>query len=89
MCVCAAQVMEEDKNHGPVVPLHHVLQEEISLDSAGGTCRCVNTEQNMHHKCLDFPRRRFKADKFCKSGLKFISAVQLSHIISFCSELTV
>lgn len=33
--VCVAQVLEEDKEHGPLVTVRHVLQEEISLDSTG------------------------------------------------------
>lgn len=37
--VFVAQVLEEDKEHGPLVTVCHVLQEEISLDSTGWTCR--------------------------------------------------
>lgn len=33
--VFVAQVLEEDKEHGPLVTVCHVLQEEISLDSTG------------------------------------------------------
>lgn len=34
-----AQVLEEDKEHGPLVTVCHVLQEKISLDSTGRACR--------------------------------------------------
>lgn len=41
--VFAAQVLEEDKEHGPLVAICHVLQEEISLDTTGWTRRYVDT----------------------------------------------
>lgn len=41
--VFAAQVLEKDKEHGPLVAICHVLQEEISLDTTGWTRRYVDT----------------------------------------------
>lgn len=39
VCCFPEQVMEKDKEHGAMVPLCHVLQEEVPLDPAGRTCR--------------------------------------------------
>lgn len=42
MCFLA-QVLEKNKEHGSLVALCDVLQEEIPLDSTGRTCRYVCT----------------------------------------------
>lgn len=44
LCVFVAQVLEEDQEHSPLVAICHVLQEEISLDTTGWSCRYVDTQ---------------------------------------------
>lgn len=50
--VFAAQVLEEDKEHGPLVAVCHVLQEEISLDTTGRARRYVDTQKICELECL-------------------------------------
>lgn len=42
--VFVAQVLEEDQEHGPLVTVCHVLQEEISLDTTGWARRHVDEQ---------------------------------------------
>lgn len=58
--VCVAQVLEEDKEHGPLVTVCHVLQEEISLDSTGWTRRYEDKTNYTNYNCWFRPTSNHK-----------------------------